>query len=302
MRMRSSPSRPGCDGIPPHGRGGRRGPAPVSPLPSLVIARARRLSGVTMTGGRPLGSRTSQGCARNDAAPQHREPRQALRRPRRARRRVARVEKGRIQGIIGPNGAGNTTLFNVINGIYRADGGRVAYGGVDITRKPLNAIASLGIGRTFQVARVFNEMTLLENMLVPAIRLGLSAAAAEDRAMELLALARLDGLARQPAVEISGGQKKLLEFMRTLMADPPLVLLDEPFNGINPALIELLVDIVLRLNREQGKTFLLISHEMPHVTQLCERVFVLNAGKTIAEGAPAALRENPLVIEAYLGH
>ncbi|HLI11232.1 MAG TPA: ABC transporter ATP-binding protein [Alphaproteobacteria bacterium] len=212
------------------------------------------------------------------------------------------VEKGRIQGIIGPNGAGKTTLFNVINGIYRADGGRVAYGGVDITRKPLNAIASLGIGRTFQVARVFNEMTLLENMLVPAIRLGLSAAAAEDRAMELLALARLDGLARQPAVEISGGQKKLLEFMRTLMADPPLVLLDEPFNGINPALIELLVDIVLRLNREQGKTFLLISHEMPHVTQLCERVFVLNAGKTIAEGAPAALRENPLVIEAYLGH
>src|SRR5579883_1288687 len=203
------------------------------------------------------------------------------------------VEKGRIQGIIGPNGAGKTTLFNVINGIYRADGGRVAYGGVDITRKPLNAIASLGIGRTFQVARVFNEMTLLENMLVPAIRLGLSAAAAEDRAMELLALARLDGLARQPAVEISGGQKKLLEFMRTLMADPPLVLLDEPFNGINPALIELLVDIVLRLNREQGKTFLLISHEMPHVTQLCERVFVLNAGKTMAEGAPAALRETP---------
>jgi len=212
------------------------------------------------------------------------------------------VEPGRIQGVIGPNGAGKTTLFNVVNGIYPADAGRVVYKGIDITRKPLSAVARLGIGRTFQVARVFNEMTLLENMLVPAIRLGLSPDAARSRARELLALARLDHLAGQPAVEISGGQKKLLEFMRTLMAEPALILLDEPFNGINPALIELLVGIVLRLNRERGTSFLLISHEMPHVTQLCDSVFVLNAGKTIAHGRPAELRENPVVIEAYLGH
>jgi branched-chain amino acid transport system ATP-binding protein len=212
------------------------------------------------------------------------------------------VEDGRIQGIIGPNGAGKTTLFNVINGIYPADGGRVVYKGRDITGKSLSAIAGLGIGRTFQVARVFSEMTLLENMLVPAIPLGLPTAAARARATELLTLARLDHLAAQPAVEISGGQKKLLEFMRTMMSDPALVLLDEPFNGINPALIELLIDIVQQLNREQGKTFLLISHEMPHVTELCDSVFVLNAGRTIAHGRPAELRENPLVIEAYLGH
>ena len=132
------------------------------------------------------------------------------------------VEARRIQGVIGPNGAGKTTLFNVINGIFPADAGRILFRGIDITRKSLPAIASLGIGRTFQVARVFNEMTLLENMLVPAVRLGLAPAVARRRAEELLTLARLECLAARPAVEISGGQKKLLEFVRTMMSDPAL--------------------------------------------------------------------------------
>jgi ABC-type branched-subunit amino acid transport system ATPase component len=212
------------------------------------------------------------------------------------------VAPGQIHGVIGPNGAGKTTLFNVINGIYTASGGRVSLRGRDITNQSISRIARLGLGRTFQVARVFNEMSLLDNMLVPTVPRRLARRAAEARALELLELAGLAELRDQVAIEISGGQKKLLEFMRTLMAEPDLILLDEPFGGINPALIERLTDIVLELNRTQGKTFLLISHEMPQVMRLCEVVTVLAAGATIARGPPAAVREDPAVIEAYLGH
>ena len=212
------------------------------------------------------------------------------------------VAPGQIHGVIGPNGAGKTTLFNVINGIYTTSGGRVVFRGRNVTNSSLSRIAKLGLGRTFQVPRVFNEMSLLDNMLVPTIPRRLPRRTAEARALELLELAGLADLRHQVAIEISGGQKKLLEFMRTMMFDPKMVLLDEPFGGINPALVDRLTDIVLQLNREQGKTFLLISHEMPSVMRLCEIVTVLAAGSTIAHGKPAEVRANPAVIEAYLGH
>lgn len=212
------------------------------------------------------------------------------------------VEAGRIHGIIGPNGAGKTTLFNVINGIYAANGGRVIFKGKDITNWKVNYIAALGLGRTFQVARVFNEMTVLDNMIVPMVPKAIARREAEDRALELLELAGLLDVKDQVAIEISGGQKKLLEFVRTMMFDPDLVLLDEPFGGINPVLVDRLSDIVLELNSARGKTFLLISHEMPSVMRLCGTVTVLAAGKTIARGRPEQVRHDPAVIEAYLGH
>jgi len=212
------------------------------------------------------------------------------------------VEEGKIHGVIGPNGAGKTTMFNVINGVYGPDRGKVVFRGRNITGLKPNQIASLGIGRTFQVARVFNEMTLMENMMVPIIPKGLSRKEGEKMALELLEMAGLTHLRDGLAIEISGGQKKLLEFMRTMMADPEVVLLDEPFAGVNPALIERLIEITLELNRTRGKTFLLISHDIPSVMKLCRNLTVLSAGKSIAEGESERVRHYPAVIDAYLGH
>jgi len=213
-----------------------------------------------------------------------------------------KVEEGKIHGVIGPNGAGKTTMFNVINGVYSPDKGKINYKGHDITGLKPNKIATMGIGRTFQVARVFNEMTLMDNLMVPLIPRRVSKREGEKRASELLKMAGLNRLKDQLAVEISGGQKKLLEFMRTMMADPEVILLDEPFAGVNPGLIERLIEITFELNKTREKTFLLISHDIPSVMKLCKNLTVLSAGTTIAEGESEVIRHDPAVIDAYLGH
>jgi ABC-type branched-subunit amino acid transport system ATPase component len=207
------------------------------------------------------------------------------------------LERGRINGLIGPNGSGKTTLFNGITGVERLDAGRVLLDGARIDDLKPWQIARRGIGRTFQVIRVFPELTALENLLV--VTSG-PRPAAEARARELLAFVKLERLAAEYAGNLSYGQQKLVEFVRMLMRDPSLILLDEPAAGVNRTLLNDLLDAVRRL-RDQGKTVLLVEHDMKVVMGLCETVFVLDHGEKIAEGPPGLIQADERVIEAYFG-
>jgi ABC-type branched-subunit amino acid transport system ATPase component len=207
------------------------------------------------------------------------------------------LEPARIYGLIGPNGSGKTTLFNCITGIEPLDAGRVVFQGERIDGVKAHRIARKGIGRTFQIIRVFPELTALENLLV--VTRG-DRAAAERRARELLAFVKLERLAGEYAGNLSYGQQKLVEFVRTLMRDPTLVLLDEPAAGVNRTLLNDLLDAVRQL-RDGGKTVLLVEHDMKVVMGLCETVFVLDYGEKIAEGPPGVIQSDERVIEAYFG-
>jgi len=207
------------------------------------------------------------------------------------------LERGRIYGLIGPNGSGKTTLFNCITGLERCDDGRIVLDGEPIRDLKPYQIAQRGVGRTFQMIRVFPELTALENLLV--VTTG-SHQAAEARARELLAFVKLEGLAGEYAGNLSYGQQKLVEFVRMLMRDPSLVLLDEPAAGVNRTLLNELLDAVRRL-RDAGKTVLLVEHDMKVVMGLCETVFVLDHGDKIAEGPPGVIQTDERVIEAYFG-
>ena len=204
---------------------------------------------------------------------------------------------GRIYGLIGPNGSGKTTLFNCITGLERRNAGRVLLNGERIDGLPPWRIALMGIGRTFQIIRVFPELTALENLLV-VTRGHLEEARA--RALELLRFVRLEALQDEYAGNLSYGQQKLVEFARMLMRDPTLVLLDEPAAGVNRTLLNDLLEAVRQL-RERGKTVLLVEHDMKVVMGLCETVFVLDHGEKIAEGPPGAIQADERVIEAYFG-
>ena len=207
------------------------------------------------------------------------------------------LEPGRIYGLIGPNGSGKTTLFNCITGVDRADEGQILFKGRRTDGLKPHQIFHLGVGRTFQVIRVFPELTALENLLV--VTTG-AYGEAQGRARELLALVKLERLAGEFAGNLSYGQQKLVEFIRVLMTDPELILLDEPAAGVNRTLLNELLEAVRRL-RDQGKTVLLVEHDMKVVMGLCETVFVLDHGEKLAEGAPRVIQADERVIEAYFG-
>lgn len=226
------------------------------------------------------------------------------------------VQPGTITGLIGPNGAGKTTIFNLITGFLNPDGGAIYFQGRRIDGLPPHEIVHRGLLRTFQIPRELKRMTVLENlMVVPPGQTGENVwvswllpwrvnrqeRAIQRQALEVLDFLRLRPLANEYAGNLSTGQKKLLELARILMAQPTLALLDEPGAGVNPSLLNLLIDDIRRACVERKVTFLLIEHNMNLVMNLCDPVVVVRNGALLTQGTPAAVRANPEVMAAYLG-
>jgi ABC-type branched-subunit amino acid transport system ATPase component len=207
------------------------------------------------------------------------------------------LDAGKIYGLIGPNGSGKTTLFNCITGIEMRDEGAIRFKQHRIDGLKPHQVFHQGVGRTFQVIRVFPELTALENLMV--VTEG-DYRRARGRAEELLRFVKLERLAGEFAGNLSYGQQKLLEFVRMLVTDPELILLDEPAAGINRTLLNELLDAVRAL-RDRGKTIFLVEHDMKVVMDLCETVFVLDHGEKLTEGSPALIQSDERVIEAYFG-
>ena len=226
------------------------------------------------------------------------------------------VKRGTITGLIGPNGAGKSTLFNLITGFLPPNSGRVFFRGEDITGLPPHRVFQKGLCRTFQIPREHRSMTVLENlMLVPPYQIGerlwnpwfrpravrRQEGEIRDKALRVLEVVELLHLKDELAGNLSGGQRKLLELARTMMADPEMVLLDEPGAGVNPTLMRRLTEVIERLRSERGITFLIIEHDLDLIMRLCDVVIVMSEGTKLAEGPPDAIRRDPRVVEAYLG-
>ncbi len=225
------------------------------------------------------------------------------------------VEQGSITGLIGPNGAGKTTLFNLLSNFISSDQGQVIFNNQPVHHLASHKIAQQGCIRTFQVARVLSRLSVLENMLLAKPQqtgenffkvwfqqqqLRQEEKANKEKAMDILESVGLAAKADDYAGALSGGQRKLLEMARTLMADPKLVLLDEPAAGVNPTLIGQICEHIVNWNK-QGISFLVIEHNMDVIMSLCDRVWVLAEGTNLADGTPEEIQNNPDVLEAYLG-
>jgi ABC-type branched-subunit amino acid transport system ATPase component/ABC-type branched-subunit amino acid transport system permease subunit len=217
------------------------------------------------------------------------------------------VEQGSITALIGPNGSGKTTLFNLVTGNLPADSGEIVFGGRRIDKLAPWSRGHLGLGRTFQVTRLFKDMTVLQNVVAPLPDGKISTMFADAvsgteaaRARELLDIVGLGRLAGQRAGDLSYGQQKLVELAQVLMLEPKLILLDEPAGGVNPSLLGRLTEVIRELNAG-GVTFLVVEHNIPLVLELCDPVYVFARGRCIAQGPPGQIRNDPLVLDAYLG-
>lgn len=208
------------------------------------------------------------------------------------------VESGELVGLIGPNGAGKTTTLNLITGFLQPTAGQIYFNGKDVTGKRPNELSKRGMGRTFQIAKPFGRLSVYENMLVPNV--SYEPSEKDKRIWTLLEELKLSHIAENRADEISGGQKKLLELARVLMLDPKLILLDEPAAGVNPALMDEIMEEIKRINSE-GTAILVIEHDMSVIDELCERVVVMNAGQNIMTGTFDEIRLDDRVRDAYLG-
>jgi len=207
-----------------------------------------------------------------------------------------------LVGLIGPNGAGKTTLTNILDGVLKPTTGTVYLNGHRIDTLPPYQVARAGLGRTFQVTRAFRRMTVLENLLVPAMALHATASRKEmeKKAWGVLEFLTFEHLANDLGRSLSGGQQKLLELGRLLMLDPDIIILDEPFAGVHPKLMEKIYEYMNTVNA-QGKAFIIISHDMDTIFTLSRRLLVLHFGDLIADGDPNVVRHDPAVIEAYRG-
>jgi ABC-type branched-subunit amino acid transport system ATPase component len=210
------------------------------------------------------------------------------------------VEEGEILGLIGPNGSGKTTALNLLSGFLAPDAGRVWLAGEDVTGKATVALARRGLLRMFQMTRVFARISAFDNLLTAGLARGLAEREADSRAAALLEELTLEPVKYLDAGQLSGGQRKLLEFGMCFMAPPRLALLDEPFAAVHPVMRETMARFIRRRN-EQGHTFLVVSHDMPIVVDLCGRTVCMNAGRLIAAGPTRDVLREPAVIEAYLG-
>ena len=227
-----------------------------------------------------------------------------------------RVERGSITGLIGPNGAGKTTVFNLISGFLRPESGSIEFDGHQIGKLSPNAVASMGLVRTFQIPKVFTRLTVLENMMLAAKhqpgevfgaalfrpgRVSRREGEIREQANRLLDLVKLNHIAQDYAGELSGGQRKLLEYGRALMTEPRMVLLDEPMAGVAPPLGLQLLERILELRAAASTTFLVVEHNMDALMAIADRVVVMDEGRVISHGTPLEVQQDPLVMRAYLG-